>query len=188
MWLCWRLALSIHIHLEAFSAVSVINLIDVILFLPTNPNLVKTLKSDWIINPVQPISIGSQWTCLSFILHCSKSSWYLVSFLSWDSTMFSSHDTVNSHMINCFIVFKTRIISGQSCVQTRWSGNFSYSSKLTNNSQSGAVLSRHDFSDGADRIFPTALRKLILLLTGLSVLVRRHLLNTFAITWLWCQI
>ena len=99
-----------------------------------------TLQSDWATTLVQPIWIWSQGAHHSFILHYSTSSWYLVSFLLWDSAMFSSLDTDNSHMITCFIVFKTRIMHGRSCVQTRWSGNFYCSSKSTNNFWSGAVL------------------------------------------------
>ena len=37
---CQLLALLIHSHLEAFFKMSVINLIDIVLFLPANPNLV----------------------------------------------------------------------------------------------------------------------------------------------------
>ena len=165
---CHLLALLIHSHPKAFSAATVINLIDVVLFLPANPNLDKALQSDWATNPLQPISIGSQWTCHPFILHCSKGSWYLVSFLMWDSAIFSSHDTVNSHMITCFIIYETRIISGQSCVRIKRSGNLSCTSRSTNNAQSGAVLCSDVFTNRADRTFTPALRKLILLLTGLN--------------------
>ena len=151
---------------------------------PINPKLVKALQSDWATNPLQPISVESQWACYPFILHCSTSSWYWVSFLSWDFAMFPSHDTVNSHMITSFIVFETRIMSFWSCVRTIWSENFSYSSRSTNAFQSRPVQSSDVFSEVADR------RKLILLLTGLYILVQRHLLNTFSITlstWLWRQ-
>ena len=50
---CQLLALLIHSHLEAFSAASVINLIDVVLFLPAKTNLVKALPNDWATNPQQ---------------------------------------------------------------------------------------------------------------------------------------
>ena len=126
---CQLLVLLIHSPLEAFSAASVIKLIDVVLFLPANPNLDKALQSDWATSFLQPISVGSQWTCHPFILHYSKSSWYLVSFLMWDSVIFSSHDTVNSRMITCFIIYETRIMSGQSWVQTKRSGNLSCTSR-----------------------------------------------------------
>ena len=82
------LTLSIHIHIEAFSTTSVINLIDVVLFLLVNPNLVKALQSDWATNPLQPLLIQSQLTYHPFNLHCSISSRYLVSFLLWDLPCF----------------------------------------------------------------------------------------------------
>ena len=119
---CQLLALLIHSHLEAFSTESVINLIDVILFLPAKPKLVQALPNDWATNPLQPISIRSLLTYHYFILHCSTNYRYLMSFLTWDSAIFSSHDTVNSHMITCFIVYETRIMCGQSCVQTKVQG------------------------------------------------------------------
>ena len=43
---CQLLAVLIHSYLEAFSAASVINLIDVVLFLPAKTNLVKALQND----------------------------------------------------------------------------------------------------------------------------------------------
>ena len=80
---CQLFALLIPSHLEAFSVVSMITLIDVLLSLPTNPDLVKALHSDWPLNPRQLISIGFQWARHPFIIHFSSSS-YLVSFLLWD--------------------------------------------------------------------------------------------------------
>ena len=53
-------------------------------YLPT-PNWLRLYIATGPQNPLQPISFGSQWACHPFILHCSTSSWYLVSFLSWDS-------------------------------------------------------------------------------------------------------
>ena len=157
---CQLLALLIHSYLEAVSAASVINLIDVLLSLRANTNWVKALQSDWPTNPLQPISVRSQWAHHPFILHCSTSSWNFVSIFSRDSAMFSSHDTVNSHMITYFVVFKTRIMSGRSCVRPIWLENFSSSSKSTNNSQSGAMLSSDVFFWRCWSNIPSCLNKI----------------------------
>ena len=66
-------ALLIHNHLEGLYAASVINLIDILLFLPANPNLVKALQSQFQL-------VHSESTILSS---------YTAQ--QWDSAMFSSH-------------------------------------------------------------------------------------------------
>ena len=127
-----------HIHFEAFNALAEISFSALDLAAPNIPIFASALHNDWPANPLQPTSIGSQFILQALYWHCSTNSWYLDLFLSFAIIMCSSHDTVNSQIIHCFVLSEYNTRSGRSDVSTVCLRNLSCVSRSTTNCQSSA--------------------------------------------------
>ena len=90
---------------------SVILQMTFLVLFPIRPEYFNILFKEWIIKPLHPTFIGSQHACQLLCLHFNTRPWYFDNFLSWDSSIWSSHGTVNSHII-CLVEFE-KIMSGQ---------------------------------------------------------------------------
>lgn len=131
--------LRIQSHLEAFSAVSVVFLMALLLAVPIMPRALKALWSEWPTNPLLPTSMGIH---LAFQLCCRQrmtSRSYLVLFFSWASPKRSSHGTVSSINTMFLVLSETSRMSGLMVVLTMCWGNRSCFSRSTESCQSWAI-------------------------------------------------
>ena len=134
------------IHFDAFRTVLVMSFSALTLAAPTIPIFDRALPKDCPAKPLQPTSTGSKCIFHDFCWLCSTSSWYVDLFLSLARVIYSSHDTVSSQIMQCFMLSEYNIRSVLSDVTAMCLGNFSWVSRSTINCQSSAEDNRFVFS------------------------------------------
>lgn len=135
---------------------------------PFIPSVDKALQSDCPGNLRQPTSTGNLHARHPTCWHCWVSGWYFPSFLSWASSILSSHGTVSSSNTTCFVALDHRTMSGLRVEVVIFSGNLSCLRRSTLMSQSVADVRIPEPLDVALELSP-ALTNLII--WGATVLV-----------------
>ena len=123
-------------HFAVLSTVSDIDLITRIFVAPITPMSDRALQNDLTVKPLAPTSTGKHESFPPLLWHCPVIRHISIFFLSWASSICSSHGTVSSHITMSFSLFEKNIKSRRKDVFTMCSRKINLVITSTFNSQS----------------------------------------------------